>query len=408
MSIIDEYLTNAFLAFCAILVVRKLLIVFLVLISQRNKMRFDEAVFDKLPHSGLHKLTILIPTFQEEMIIESTLNSIRPMINAGAHLIIVDDGSSDNTPAIIHSVTSSFSQVSVIRHQKNCGKAAALNTGLGAVRTPLVLTQDADTLVPIESIFLAIEVMEQRLAKGHNISSIAFDISIFPSDDMLSELQGIEYDGALNFERCAQSVVSAISVSPGAASLWCVRDLVRYGGFSNDTVTEDVDVTLRLASLGHCAVHVLGCQGYTLASRTLGDLINQRTRWCLGHYQNIPRHLLSFGKNVVFSFLTLPNFIFLSVVQPISFIFIVWIIFLENSFYWGVIFSFTLLWLSLVYAQRFIALNFFIRRFRFSKFFLEPFFTSVVHIISSILAINLIIRRVLGRRENIWARRASR
>ncbi len=89
------------------------------------------------------KLSILMPVYNEE----NTLEAIVERVQATPYekeLIVVDDCSSDRTPAILAELGRRFSNMKVRRHEKNRGKGAALASALREFSGDVVLIQDAD------------------------------------------------------------------------------------------------------------------------------------------------------------------------------------------------------------------------------------------------------------------------
>jgi glycosyltransferase involved in cell wall biosynthesis len=90
------------------------------------------------------KLSIIIPVFNEEATLEEIVNRVRATGLAG-EIIVVDDGSSDSSPAILTRLQNGLEPpLQILRHPQNRGKGAAIRTGLAAVTGDLVLVQDAD------------------------------------------------------------------------------------------------------------------------------------------------------------------------------------------------------------------------------------------------------------------------
>ena len=99
-------------------------------------------------------LSIIIPCFNEEKFIEKTIDKVikANASGLGKEIIIVDDGSKDNTPKIFKGIENKYrqqpnqKQLSIrVTHQKNNqGKGAALKTGFLASSGDIVLVQDAD------------------------------------------------------------------------------------------------------------------------------------------------------------------------------------------------------------------------------------------------------------------------
>ncbi|GAB7386178.1 glycosyltransferase family 2 protein [Bacillaceae bacterium] len=84
------------------------------------------------------KVSVIIPAFNEEAYLEETLTALRPL-GFVHELIVVDDGSSDRTAEIASRYADR-----VIRHEKNKGKGAALQTGWQQARGDVFLFLDAD------------------------------------------------------------------------------------------------------------------------------------------------------------------------------------------------------------------------------------------------------------------------
>lgn len=91
------------------------------------------------------KLSVIIPAHNEEETIDEIVRQVRAVDlgNVSMELIIVDDASTDSTPAIIDAYAAEESVV-VLHHPSNRGKGAAIRTGLEVVTGDMVVIQDAD------------------------------------------------------------------------------------------------------------------------------------------------------------------------------------------------------------------------------------------------------------------------
>ena len=400
----DECLmvTTLFIGLVALVWLRLLAIFALVLADHASRAhRPVEAL--GIP---LTDVTIVVPACQEARGIGKTLDSVREAVRAGAALIVVDDGSSDRTAEIVRDELASLGSGRLLRHEHNLGKAAALNTGIGAVTTRFLLTLDADTVVSREAIEIAVWLLQRDEASARHYAVVAFDVSVKPSASLFAELQATEYDASLNFERRGQAVIHAVSVAPGAASLWRSADLRAIGGFSSATVTEDVDATLRLAARGRRAAHLPGAQAFTRTPETFAHLMAQRRRWCLGHYQGIVRAAKYLGGDPVFTALTYPNFFLLSAFMPLMCVLSVATLFAKPGTWIVALGWLTAVWLITVYVQRLVALTLIGRRVRLIAFLIEPFCTQFFHFCAMTLIIYATARQAFGVRSNAWATRA--
>lgn len=115
-------------------------------------------------------LSIVIPAFNEANRIYSTLQKIDNFF-AGrkqtVEVIVVDDGSSDKTEEQANSFTPSSFTLHLLKHDRNRGKAAALQTGVSKSSGNLILASDADLSTPICEIDKLLNVL---LAGGFDIA----------------------------------------------------------------------------------------------------------------------------------------------------------------------------------------------------------------------------------------------
>jgi glycosyltransferase involved in cell wall biosynthesis len=86
------------------------------------------------------KLSVLIPVYNEELTIDELLCAVMA-VNLGKQVIVVDDASSDGTPAVLERW---MDRVSVLCHPVNRGKGAAVRTALAAATGDAIIIQDAD------------------------------------------------------------------------------------------------------------------------------------------------------------------------------------------------------------------------------------------------------------------------
>lgn len=113
--------------------------------------RPPEALSQLRPETGLPALSIVLPCYNEEANIGpmvSTLASCAPAVASDLELVVVDDGSWDNTSHAVEEAKRRLAQDSlsivVVRHNKNLGYGAALKSGFRAATHPLVFTTDGD------------------------------------------------------------------------------------------------------------------------------------------------------------------------------------------------------------------------------------------------------------------------
>ncbi len=89
-----------------------------------------------------HKLSVIIPAYNEESTILDVLDAVRgvQLGRVEKEIVVVDDGSTDRTRAILGKV----GDIRLVLHDRNRGKGAAVKTGFKAAKGDIVLIQDAD------------------------------------------------------------------------------------------------------------------------------------------------------------------------------------------------------------------------------------------------------------------------
>jgi dolichyl-phosphate beta-glucosyltransferase len=114
-------------------------------------------------------ISIVIPAYNEESRIAPTLTRIHSYFRdkgSGFEIIVVDDGSSDNTALVVKDLSERLGEIRLIRLSDNAGKGGAIKSGVGSAGGALVLTCDADLSTPIEEV----EKLSAFLQRGFDIA----------------------------------------------------------------------------------------------------------------------------------------------------------------------------------------------------------------------------------------------
>jgi glycosyltransferase involved in cell wall biosynthesis len=96
--------------------------------------------------SDSHKLSVIIPCYNEEPTLEKCVKRVLAIQDASLHLeiIIVDDASTDGSLDIARRLAASHPEIRVLHHEHNRGKGAALRSGFQSATGAFVAVQDAD------------------------------------------------------------------------------------------------------------------------------------------------------------------------------------------------------------------------------------------------------------------------
>jgi biofilm PGA synthesis N-glycosyltransferase PgaC len=199
-------------------------------------------------------------------------------------VLIVDDGSTDDTWQEAQRLARRFKRVSAI-HQANGGKSSALNNAIKRSRSEIVICVDADTVFPASTVTRLI-----RHFRDPKVGAVAGVVKVGNFDGPVTRWQALEYTIGIYIERSAQALMQAIMIVPGACGAWRREALMKVGGFSHITLAEDGDATLKLHKLGYKVLQDNGAIGYTEVPDSLRGLVKQRFRWTFGTIQALWLH----------------------------------------------------------------------------------------------------------------------
>lgn len=227
-------------------------------------------------------ITILIPAYNEEKVIARTLQSIIEASFPDKEIIVIDDGSKDQTYRIAMSYENKG--VKVI-HRPNGGKATALNHGLLFARGEIIVVVDADSQICKNTLVELIKPF-----RNPEVAAVAGNIKVLNRVNVLTNCQALEYIASISIYRRALDVFGSVTVVPGALGAYR-REVIAGGGFYDpDTLVEDFDVTVKALKTGLIVQASNSAVSYTEAPRALKDLAKQRLRWYRGNFQALWKH----------------------------------------------------------------------------------------------------------------------
>ncbi|HET8932491.1 MAG TPA: glycosyltransferase, partial [Polyangiales bacterium] len=254
-------------------------------------------------------VTVIAPAYNEEKVIATTLNAILASEYRNLEILVIDDGSTDDTVGVVEAIAARHPRIRLIR-QANAGKSAAANNALSQARGELVVAVDADTIVSAD----AIPKLVAHFANP-DVTAVCGNVEVGNVNGIFTAFQAIEYVTSQNFDRRAFSSLNCISVVPGALGAWRRDAVLAAGGYSDESLTEDADLTLTILRRGGRVVYEPEAYGRTEAPESLGALLRQRFRWTYGTYQCLWKHRSAFFKGTL-GWVGLPNMVVFQVIFP--------------------------------------------------------------------------------------------
>lgn len=232
------------------------------------------------------EIAVIIPAHNEKSTvlwaIRSVLKSTYPQDKI--KIIVVDDGSDDETPNLVEQYVAYYSIKNVVLiRQNNSGKARALNRGIQASGdSSLVMCLDADSYLDPTAIARAVEHFHDPL-----VATLSANVRIVPRNTFLNIVQQYEYLLCYQMKR-AESLFSFGYIVGGIGSTFRRSVLDKVGYYDTNTVTEDIDLTMKILQLGNKKFKV--SYGWDVIVHTesvlsIDGLLKQRFRWKWGRTQ---------------------------------------------------------------------------------------------------------------------------
>lgn len=249
-------------------------------------------ILDRRPaHVKLNEyppLTILIAAFNEAAIIAKTIKSIELQhYPAPLQVIVIDDGSSDVTGAIVTEEMVHYPWLSLIQMQKNGGKAKALNQGLSQACYKLVVTLDADSYLYQAALQ---SIVERYLGDPPDTRIVAGTLLVRNSrESWITRAQEWDYFHGIASIKRVQSLFQGTLVAQGAFSLYDKQALIEMGGWP-DCVGEDIVLTWAALKHGYRVGHSEDACVFTTVPATLKQFSRQRQRWSRGMIEAFKKH----------------------------------------------------------------------------------------------------------------------
>jgi cellulose synthase/poly-beta-1,6-N-acetylglucosamine synthase-like glycosyltransferase len=245
--------------------------------------------FRKVPSmkSSPH-ISVIIPAHNEEKTIATCIESVLDNKYPWKHIVVVDDGSTDNT----YRIASCYKdRITLLARSKSGIKAYALNYGLQAAKGEIVVTIDADTVVAWDFLSIVASYFSNPI-----IVAASGNLRVSNSDsNFLTRLQALEYVIAFDLGRRLQSFFNTLLIIPGAVGVVRKSILESLGGY--DPLTgEDFDVTLKVHKVRGRVVFMPEAYAWTEVPETWRSWVKQRIRWHKSQIRMLIRHRNIFFK----------------------------------------------------------------------------------------------------------------
>ncbi len=362
---IIEYINIFYILFAISLIIIYLLTGLLSIYEIKKYIDKNRYVDYKLilNYKYLPSISIIAPAFNESKTIVENINCLLSINYTDFEIIIVNDGSTDNSleiilenfdmikvnqafesnlscepvNAIYKSRNSAYNQLVVI-DKKNGGKADALNAGLNLSSKELFLALDVDCIIESDAILKMVKPFldnsKQIVIAAGGVIRVANSCNVidgkvtqvnFPKN-IYAKFQVLEYIRAFMLSRMAWSRLNGLLIISGAFGLFDRKRVVKIGGYDRNTVGEDLELVVRLRKYMHDiekkkykVAFIPDPLCWTEVPESFKNLSGQRNRWTRGGIDTILKH-----KNMFFNprygtigMLSFPYWVFFEWLAPI-------------------------------------------------------------------------------------------
>ncbi len=299
--------------------------------SRRN-LRVDYETM--LSSDMVWPITVVVPAFNEEKSIVSTVRSLLMLSYREFEVVVVNDGSNDETlqrlikafelrrvdrvykrsipTQPVRGIYASLGHPTLtIVDKEQGGKSDALNTGINLSRYPLYCSVDADSVLEEEALLKVVkpfmEHPEETVAVGGIVRCVngcevreGRVTKVGLPKKALATFQVVEYLRAFLAGRIGWSVFRSLLLISGAFGLYKKSAVIEVGGYDQFTDTEDLELVVKLhenlrrKKTPYRVVFVPDPVCWTEVPSTLRVLYRQRNRWHRGMLQSFSRHIRMF------------------------------------------------------------------------------------------------------------------
>lgn len=231
-------------------------------------------------------VSILIPAKNEEKVIEATIRSLselnyRKNNKQNYEIIVIDDGSSDNTSLVLQKLSEEIPFLRPLQRQPGegpQGKSAVLNFGLSHAKGDVIAVFDADTHV--EPDFLRKTV---PLLYDPKVGGVQGRVRICnANDNVLTQLQEDEFATFAHMVQISKETFGGVMILAGNGQLTKRTALEEAGGWNELSATDDMDLTIKLLLKGKTVKYAHDAMIWQEGITNPKPLIRQRIRWAEG------------------------------------------------------------------------------------------------------------------------------
>ncbi len=230
--------------------------------------------------------SIIVPCHNEGEEIEATALQLVNLDYLHYEIILVDDGSTDDTGKIIARLCKRYHRIRAVYLKENQGKANALNIGCLAAKGEFIMTIDADALLEPQ----ALKYIAWHFLKFPRVGAVTGNPRIRNRTTVLAKIQVGEFSSIIGLIKRSQRLLGKVLTVSGVIAAFRKSALLSVGFWDTDMVTEDIDITWKLEKKFWDVRYEPRSVCWILAPESLKGIWRQRLRWAQGGIEVIRRH----------------------------------------------------------------------------------------------------------------------
>ena len=228
---------------------------------------------------GNPSVSILIPCHNEEDCIRETVRRIVEYQNyPNYEIIAIDDASTDKTPEILRDLSEEHECLRVVTLTSNQGKGMGMSMAAMVSRSEYLVGIDADAILDPN----ALRWLLWHLVNFPRVGAVTGNPKVRNRTTMLAKIQVGEYSSIIGMIKRTQRILGKIYTVSGVIVALRKRALLDIGFWSNDMVTEDIDISWKIQLNFWDIRYEPRALCWILVPETLAGIFKQRLRWAQG------------------------------------------------------------------------------------------------------------------------------
>lgn len=249
--------------------------------------RHDPDYRHPLPRLDTPPVSVLVPCFNEGANAEETMRHALALDYPDFEVIAINDGSRDDTGAILERMAAQHPRLRVVHLARNQGKAMALQAGALLARHEILLCIDGDALLDPHSAHWLV----RHFIDDPDVAAVTGNPRIRNRSTLIGRVQVGEFSSIVGMIKRAQRTFGRLFTVSGVITAFRKSAVHQVGYWSADMLTEDIDVTWKLQRAGWDVRFEPRALVWILMPETLRGLWKQRLRWATGGAQVLRKNV---------------------------------------------------------------------------------------------------------------------